>query len=178
MNKKVLVISSSPRKGGNSDVLCDQFIKGAKDAGNTAEKIFLKEWKINFCTGCAVCYETHKCPQHDDMEKLLAKLLESDVIVLATPVYFYSMCAQLKVMIDRICPRYTEITNKKMYLIATAGDTSKKALDGTIAGFRGFLDCLDDVEESGILYGTGVLNIGEIQNLPIMNEAYEMGKNV
>ena len=176
MSKSVLIISSSPRKAGNSDLLCDSFMQGAQDAGHSAEKIVLRERKIGFCTGCGFC-QTHqgKCSQRDDMKDILEKMVAADVIVLATPVYFYSMCAQLKVFIDRVCPRYTEVSNKKLYLIATAADTSKAALDGTIAGFRGFLDCLDNVEEAGILYGTGFHNLGEVKGKPIMKTAYDMG---
>ncbi|OGV51119.1 MAG: NADPH-dependent FMN reductase [Lentisphaerae bacterium GWF2_52_8] len=177
MSKKILIISSSPRKGGNSDILCDQFMQGAQEAGKSAEKIYVKDKKINFCTGCGACQTNKgKCSQRDDMEEILEKMVAADVIVLATPVYFYSICAQLKVLIDRVCPRYTELTNKKAYLIATAADSSKSALDGTIAGFRGFLDCLTNVEESGIISGTSLYEFGAAKGKPIMKLAYDMGK--
>ncbi len=92
--KKVLLISSSPRKNGNSDLLCDQFRKGAIDAGHRAEKIFLAEKKIHYCTGCGACANaTRPCVQKDDVAEILEKMVEADVIVLATPVYFYTMCA-------------------------------------------------------------------------------------
>lgn len=177
MSKKVLVFSSSPRKGGNSDLLCDQFMKGAQAAGHAAEKIALRDVKIGFCTGCGFC-QAHpgKCSLRDDMDGILQKLVDADVLVLATPVYFYSMCAQLKVLIDRVCPRYTEVVGKKAYLIATAADPSESALDGTIAGFRGFLGCLTNVEEAGILRGTGFHAPGEVKGSPILKAAYEMGR--
>ena len=107
--KNILVISSSPRRNGNSDLLCDEFIKGALEAGNKVEKVFLADKKINVCLGCGACYNTSKCIQKDDMVDLNDKMVEADVIVLATPVYFYSMAGQLKVLIDRCVPRYTEI---------------------------------------------------------------------
>jgi multimeric flavodoxin WrbA len=89
MIKNVLVVSSSPRKGGNSDVLCDQFILGAQSGGHHAEKIFLKEKNINYCTGCGTCFNGDKrCPQKDDMEDILQKMISADVIVFATPIYF------------------------------------------------------------------------------------------
>ena len=109
--KNVLIISSTPRNGGNSDVLCDEFAGGARESGSTVEKIRLKDLNLHFCTGCGVCSSTHKCVLKDDMEALLAKLVAADVIVIASPVYFYTVCAQLKVMIDRLCPRYTEIAD-------------------------------------------------------------------
>lgn len=104
MSKKVLIISGSPRKGGNSDILCDRFMQGAEESGNTVEKVSLKDLKIGYCMACYGCRETKKCVQKDDMEELLSKMIEADVLVLATPVYFYSMDGQLKTMIDRTLP--------------------------------------------------------------------------
>jgi len=106
MSKKVLVLSASPRKGGNSDLLCDQFLLGAKEAGNQTEKIFLRDQEIGYCTGCESCYISHKCVQKDDMAEILEKMIAADVIVMATPVYFYTMDAQMKTLIDRTVPRY------------------------------------------------------------------------
>ena len=65
MSKKVLVMSASPRKGGNSDLLCDQFMLGAKEAGDRTEKIFLRDKKIGYCTGCESCYISHRCVQKE-----------------------------------------------------------------------------------------------------------------
>lgn len=177
MSKKVLIISSSPRKGGNSDVLCDQFLLGAKEAGHTVEKVFLRDHKINYCLGCGVCNNTHVCVQKDDMKSLLEKMVDADVIVLATPVYFYTMDAQLKTFIDRCVPRYTEISNKEIYFIVAAADTNKNNLAPTIEGLRGFTrDCLEGSKEKGIIYGTGAWKVGEIKTLPAYKKAYEMGK--
>lgn len=168
MTKKVLIISASPRKGGNSDLLCDQFLLGAKEAGHNVEKIFLRDHKINYCLGCGVCNNTHKCVQKDDMKALLDKMVEADVIVLATPVYFYTMDAQLKTFIDRCVPRYTEISDKDVYFIVSAADTDKNNLAPTIEGLRGFTrDCLEGTKEKGIIYGTGAWQVGEVKDLPI-----------
>ena len=177
--KKVLIISSSPRKGGNSDLLCDRFQAGAESAGHSVEKIFLKNYNIGYCRGCGVCNTTHKCVQADDMAALLEKMVQADVIVLATPVYFYSMDGQLKTFIDRTVPRYTEIANKDFYYIMTAADTDKESLSRTVEGLRGFtLDCLPNANEAGIIYGTGAWQIGEIKATNAYTEAYEMGKRV
>lgn len=155
MNKTILVLSASPRKGGNSDTLCDAFIRGAQEAGNTAEKIFLSSQKIHYCSGCGVCNTTHHCVQKDDMAEILNKMVEADVIVMATPVYFYSMDAQMKTLIDRTVPRYTEIADKDFYFILTAADSSEAMMQRTIEGFRGFTqDCLPNAHEKGIIYGT------------------------
>lgn len=179
MNKKVLILSSSPRKGGNSDLLCDQFISGAQETGHHAEKIFLKDKKINYCTGCGTCIDRKKnCSQKDDMAEILDKMVEADVIVMATPVYFYTMCGQLKTLIDRTCARYTELSNKEFYFIVTAADDSIPAMERTVEEFRGFTYCLDGPEEKGIIYGIGAWNKGEINGKPAMKEAYQSGLSV
>ena len=95
MCKKVLVLSSSPRKGGNSDTLCDQFIKGAQESGNDVEKIYLRNKRINYCTGCGTCNLQKPCPQKDDAAEVIDKMVKADVIVLATPVYFYTVVAHV-----------------------------------------------------------------------------------
>lgn len=179
MSKKVFVISASPRKGGNSDTLCDEFIRGAQKTGNEAEKVFLRDKKIGYCTGCGVCNGTHKCVQQDDMAEILDRMVRADVIVLATPVYFYTMNAQMKTLIDRTVPRYTEIADKDFYFIVTAADTDQSMLERTVEGFRGFTeDCLPNPHEKGVIYGAGAWQIGEIKNSPAMRQAYEMGKQI
>lgn len=177
MNKNVLVLSSSPRQGGNSELLCEQFMIGAQEAGHHTEKIFLKNKKINYCTGCGTCLNGKKsCSQKDDMAEVLEKMIAADVIVMATPVYFYTMNAQMKTLIDRTCSRYTEIRNKEFYFIVTAADNSKRAMERTLEGFRGFTSCLNGAKEKGIIYGTGAWNMGEIKGKPAMKDAYESGK--
>jgi len=179
MSKKVLVLSASPRKGGNSDLLCDQFMLGVKEAGNQVEKIFLRDKRINYCIGCGACQGNGgKCVQKDDMAKILDKMIAADVIVMATPVYFYTMNGQMKTLIDRTCSRYTEISNKEMYFIVTAADSRKQTMERTLEGFRGFTSCLTGVREKGVIYGTGAWNIGDIKGSKAMNQAYEMGKKV
>jgi len=176
MAKNVVVLSGSPRRGGNSDLLCDRFAEGACDAGNTVEKIFLRDEKINYCTGCGTCLNGNKsCPQKDDMAVVLTKMLAADVIVMATPVYFYSMNGQMKTLIDRTCARYTEINNKEFYFIITAADENKKSLERTLEEFRGFTFCLENAKEKGVIYGTGVWEKAEVMNTPHMKAAYQMG---
>lgn len=177
--KNVLIISASPRKNGNSDILCDRFAQGAMESGHHVEKVFVASKNISYCCGCGVCNTTHKCIQKDDMAEILDKMVNSDVIILATPVYFYSMDGQMKTFIDRTVPRYTEIKNKDFYFIMTAADTEKANLERTMEAFRGFTeDCLDGVNEAGVIYGTGAWQIGEIKNTSAYDEAYNMGKNI
>lgn len=177
--KNVLIISASPRKNGNSDILCDRFAQGAAESGHKVEKVFLASKNIGYCRGCGVCNSTHKCIQKDDMDEILDKMVKADVIVLATPVYFYSMDGQMKTFIDRTVPRYTEIVDKDFYFIMTAADTEKANLKRTLETFRGFTeDCLDGAKEVGIIYGVGAWNVGEIKSTPAYMQAYEMGRDV
>lgn len=177
--KKVIIISSSPRRGGNSDILCDRFLQGALESGHSAEKIFLKDHHIGYCVGCGYCFDHHTCSRKDDMASILDKLVDADVIVFSTPVYFYSMDAQMKTFIDRTTPRYTEMKNKDFYFILAAADEDKANLHRTMEAFRGFTeDCLDGAREAGVIYATGVWKAGEVLDTPAWNEAYEMGKLV
>jgi len=176
MSKKVLILSSSPRKRGNSNALCDRFMEGAVEAGHQVEKVVLAEKKINYCTGCYACRANGKCAQKDDMAQILDSMTAADVIVMATPVYFYTMCAQMKTVIDRTVARYTKIGKKEFYFIVTAADSNKAALERTIEGFRGFTSCLPGAKEKGIVYGAGAWEIGDILASSAMNQSYEMGK--
>ena len=177
MSKNMLILSGSPRRGGNSDILCDRFMEGALEAGHRVEKVLLRDRSINYCIGCEACHQNNGvCVQKDDMAELLEKMIAADVIVMATPVYFYTMDAQMKAFIDRCVARYTEISNKAFYFIATAADAEKRSLERTIEGFRGFLYCLEGAQEKGVVYGAGAWKKGDIKESPAMNEAYEMGR--
>lgn len=178
--KKVLILSGSPRKGGNSDILCDRFLQGAVDRGNSVEKIRVAEKKIAPCTGCYFCKEHGgRCALNDDMGELLQKIIDCDVLVLSSPVYFYSICAQLKTVIDRTVARWTEIANKDLYYIMTAAEEDEDTMDGTLACFHGFAMCIDGYEEKGTLYGKGVYEKGEVvYREELMQIAYEMGNSI
>lgn len=177
MRKKILILSGSPRRGGNSDLLCDQFLKGTADAGHEVEKIFLAEKKIGYCRACYYCKNhSGKCVIADDMGEILDKLQAADVIVMASPVYFYSISAQMKAVIDRSVARWTDIINKEFYYIMTAAEDSGEVMDCTLACFRGFAACLTGAVEKGVIEGKGVYEAGRIRNHPAMAEAYEMGR--
>ena len=151
MSKKVLILSGSPRKGGNSDILCDEFLRGAQDAGHKAEKIRVAEKKVAPCSGCYYC-STHggACVHKDDMADILQKMIDADVIVLASPVYFYSISAQLKAVIDRTVARWLEVKDKEFYYITTMADEEKASADTTLTCFRGYADCVEGAVEKGV----------------------------
>ena len=179
MNKTILILSGSPRKGGNSDLLCDEFLRGAQESGNKAEKIYLRSKKIAPCNACYFCKNSGgKCAIQDDMSEVLDKMQDADTIVMASPVYFYSIDAQMKAVIDRAVARWTNIRDKEFYYIMTAAEDSDTVMDCTLECFRGFAACLDGAQEKGVIYGKGVYEAGAIKNLPVMQEAYEMGKQI
>jgi multimeric flavodoxin WrbA len=153
-------------------------MEGAMAAKHRVDKVTLADKKINYCKACYGCAGTGKCVQQDDMAQILESMMAADVIVLATPVYFYTMCAQMKTVIDRTIARYTQITNKDFYFIVAAADSRKSALERTVEGFRGFTSCLPGSKEKGIVYGTGAWNVGDILRTRAMDEAYEMGKRL
>ncbi len=176
--KNVVIISSSPRKDGNSETLAKQFEKGAQASGNKVDFIALRDFNLGYCKACYVCEKNGKCFQNDGMNEINEKLINADVIVFATPVYFYSMSGQLKVMIDRLFPSYTKI-KADIYMIATQWDSDKVIMENTFNAIRGCTrDCFENCEEKGVIYGVSLTEKGDAQNnAEYLNQAYEMGKN-
>jgi multimeric flavodoxin WrbA len=112
------------------------------------------------------------------MAEVLQKMIDADVIVLASPVYFYSIDAQLKAVIDRTVARWTEVKDKEFYYIVTCADGDESSTERTIECFRGYADCVNGAVEKGVIRGTGVYEKGEIAGSEAMTQAYEMGKSV
>ncbi len=175
--KKILILSGSPRKNGNSDILCDEFMRGALEAGNEVEKIRVAEKNIGYCRACYACREAGMCAIKDDMAEVLQKMIDADVIVLASPVYFYSIDAQLKAVIDRTVARWLEVKNKEFYYIVTAADGENAAAETTLQCFRGYTDCVEGAVEKGVIYGMGAYEKGDIRSSSAMLDAYNAGKN-
>ena len=178
MSKNVLILSGSPRKGGNSDILCDEFMRGAQEGGHTVKKIFIREKKIGYCNACYACRESGVCVLKDGMKDVLDKMAWADVIVMASPVYFYAIDAQMKAVIDRTLAQWTKLPNKEFYYIMTAADSEDEAFETSLACFRGFAVCLQGSREKGIIRGGGVYEAGAVKGTKYMQEAYEMGRNV
>lgn len=177
MSKNILIISSSPRRNANSDILCDEFMRGANEAGHSVEKIRLAESNINYCTGCCSCIgKPGRCVQADDMNGILEKILAADVLVLASPVYFRSFNGQMKTFMDRVCPVYPMIHGQEVYFIVSAAGGSVP-VESTVLSFKVFTGCLD-VEEKGSIAVTGVWDAGGAKGKSVCNEAYEMGRAV
>lgn len=175
MKKKILIISGSPRKAGNTDLICDRFMDGAASSGHQVEKIIISDKKIEYCIGCCECFESRACPHDDDMKTLIEKLKLNDVYVFATPVYFNDMTAQLKTFIDRCAPIYQKLASKEIYFIVTAADEGTYGLERTLTGLRGFTLSLPGSQEKGIIYGGGVWDAGAIKGSVVLQEAFEIG---
>lgn len=177
--KKVLVLSGSPRIHGNSSILCDEFIRGAEESGNSVEKINVAKKKVAGCLGCNACYKNGgSCVQKDDMAEIAEKMINADVIVLSSPIYFYSMTAQMKAVIDRTYSFYQKLAGKTFYFIITCAAPEESFTETMLASLRGFTCCVPDSVEGGIVTGIGTNEAGDVKNTSAMDKAYEMGSGV
>lgn len=180
MGKNVLIISTSPHQKGNSAILADEFEIGALESGHQVKKISLYNKTINFCRGCLACQSTHKCVIKDDANDIIEQMFHADIIVFATPIYFYEMCGQMKTLIDRTNPLFpSDYSFTDIYLLATAADNNENSIDGAIKGLQGWVDCFEKTSIKGVVKGLGSDTIGTVRNFPdILKEAYTMGKNI
>ncbi|WP_296795224.1 flavodoxin family protein [uncultured Methanobrevibacter sp.] len=170
MAKKVVVISSSPRKGGNSDTLCDEFVKGAIDGGNEAVKYFLEDIEFGSCKACMACKTPEReCFQEDEISIILDDMMDADVIVYATPIYYFSMTGTLKSFFDRCYPIFNHLENKDYYIITAVGSSNGNAL----TGIRDFIGFSQNPTEKAVFTVVGDVT----QQDDIRSEVYEAGKN-
>lgn len=179
MNKNVLIISSSPRKGGNSETLAAAFARGAQEAGNRVETVYLREKQYSFCKGCFACRKLGHCVINDDAVELAARMHDADVLVFVTPVYYYSVSGQLKTILDRANPIYdTDYAFTKAYLLATAAEDEPETVEGTEKAVQGWVDCFPRCELVETVFAGGVNEVGEIAGHPALEKAYQVGKEV
>lgn len=179
MSKNVLIISSSPRKGGNSETLAASFAKGAEEAGHKVETIYLREKNYGFCKGCLACLKAGHCVIGDDAVEIAARMHDADVLVFATPVYYYSVSGQLKTMLDRANPLFgSDYAFTKAYLLATAAEDGEETVEGTVKAVQGWVDCFGRCELAGTVFAGGVNGVGDIAGHPALEKAYQMGKEV
>ena len=173
--KNILIISSSPRKNGNSQMLCEQFKRGAEEKGHTVTLIRLMEKKIGFCRACDGCMRNGgTCVLNDDMAEILKLFQEADVIVLATPVYFYGISAQMKTFIDRTYPIWQHLGKKEVYYIISAG-LGEDIIERSLGDLDGFVEHLEEYRIAGRIYATDVMEAGLVKNLDVFEKAYQMG---
>lgn len=179
MKKNILIISSSPRKNSNSEALAAEFARGAAEAGNSVETLSLRGADIAFCRGCLACQKTQKCVIKDDASDIAAKMMTADVLVFATPVYYYSVSGQLKTMLDRANPLYSsDYAFRSIYLLACAADDAESAVEGTETAIRGWVDCFERAEFCGTVFAGGVNAPGDIAGHEALARAYDMGRSL
>lgn len=177
--KKVIVISTSLRAGSNSDMLADKFIEGALAAGNEVEKITLSGKNIGFCKGCLACQKLGKCVIDDDANAIMQKVLEADVVCWATPIYYYEMSGQMKVLIDRMNAMYSlDYKFRDVYMLTTAAEDEPEVPKRAEAGLTGWIDCYPKSRLAGTLFCGGVDAPRTIRGSVKLQEAYQLGKNI
>ena len=179
MAKNVLIISSSPRKGGNSETLAAAFAKGALEAGSKVETVYLREKQYGFCKGCFACLKLGHCVIKDDAVEVAAKMHDADVLVFVTPVYYYSVSGQLKTMLDRANPLFdTDYAFTKVYLLATAAEDEPETVEGAVKAVQGWVDCFERCELTETVFAGGVNDVGDIAGHPARDIAYQLVKTV
>ena len=170
------------RTGGTTDSLCRQWEKGfTENTDNTVEKIYLFTKKINGCLGCRKCKETGSCVWKDDADDILEKILNADILVFASPVYFYSITAQLKLILDRTFSIEDKIRNKKTFFITSAAapdeEQYRKFLQTAIDTYHGYVQCYHgELKDLGYITAYGMATETDITKHSEYKLAYEKGK--
>ena len=161
MKKNILILSTSPRKNGNSEMLAREFARGAEEAGHNVELLSLHDKTIGFCKGCLACQKTQRCVIHDD----------------ADAIYFYEMCGQMKTLLDRSNPLFpSDYAFRDIYLLATAADSAESSMDGAVKGLEGWIACFEKAALRGVVRGTGADGAGTILQVPAaLKSAFELG---
>lgn len=180
MGKRILIISTSPRRGGNSDALAGEFARGAQEAGHEVEQISLSGKDIQFCRGCFACQKTKRCVIHDDADRIVQeKMLRADVLAFATPIYFYEMCGQMKTLLDRANPLSSaDYAFRDVYLIAAAAEDGDAVWARAVGGLEGWIACFPKARLSGVVFGGNAIDPGDIQGSPALKKAFDAGRAV
>ena len=179
MSKNILVISSSLRSGSNSEALADSFIKGAEDAGNKTEKISLRNKSIAFCKGCLACQKLGRCVINDDAIAITEKMHDADVIVFASPIYYYEMSGQLKTLLDRANSLYSsDYKFRDIYFLSTAAEDEDGVDERAIHGLGGWIECYPKCRLCGTVFAGGVNGPNEMSGHSALKKAYDMGNSI
>lgn len=180
MSMKVLIISTSLRTNSNSDILARKCVRGALDAGHEAEYVSLKGKRIEYCIGCLSCIKSGRCVLKDDVKDIMEKVKQAEVIIFATPIYYYEMCGQMKTLLDRLNPLYaSEYAFRDIYMIATAAENEESAFEKAYNGLQGWVDCFEKATLKGIVKGAGISDASDALNHKnVLKSAYELGRNL
>lgn len=175
---KILVLTGSPRKNGNSNTLADNFIQGAKEAGHQVERFDSAFKNVHPCIGCNACGMDGPCVFKDDFEFVRQHIIDSDVVVFATPMYYFGISAQLKTVIDRFYAINGKIHHpKKAVLLMTYANTSPTEAEPIKKHYEILLNYLG-WQDAGQVIASGVWPVGAVNNTQYPKEAYELGKNI
>ena len=175
----ILILSGSPRKGGNTELLAEAFAKGAAKH-HQVEIVSVRDYKVNPCLGCNACFksEANTCAQKDDMTVIYEKMSQADMLVIASPVYFYSISAQLKAVIDRFHnPIRDTFHIKKMAILLVGAASLPELFDAILTEYNLCLKFFD-IEDAGKVLVRGVKDKGDINNTDALNEAYTLGLSI
>lgn len=176
---KIVVLVGSMRKGGNTDLLAQAFANGA-GKNNTVEIVSVADYKVNPCIGCNSCFtrEGNQCFQKDDMAEIYKKLKAADMAVIASPVYFYGISAELKAIIDRLhTPMRNEFRIKKLALLLVGAATLPELFDAIKVQYQLVLNFFH-LEDAGMVLVRGVKDIGDIKGTKALEEAYALGVSI
>ena len=176
---KIIVLMGSPNKYGSTRHLADQFIKGAEEAGHTAEMIDVCHADIHPCTGCIHCGYEGDCVQKDDMDIIRTKLLSADMVVFATPLYYYGMSAQLKMTIDRFCAFNSSLNSRhlKSALLSAAWNSEDWTFDALAAHYKTLVRYINFDDKGMVLgYGCGTPSMTKHSRYPEL--AYQLGRSL
>ncbi len=182
MSKKIVILNGSPRRNGNTSVLVKAFTEGAENSGNTVTEFFLSGMDIHGCRGCFGGHSSKACPcvQHDDMDKIYPVVKACDVIVLATPLYYWNMSGQIRTAFDRLFALEESDGN----LFRGHGRASALLMAAEGNGFEDVLQYYDHLMEHlrwkklGHVLAGGNGDIGDIKGKPEVQEAYNLGKSI
>lgn len=181
MGKRILVLMGSPRRHGNTDCLAAEFIRGAEEAGHQVEKIYLKDRKIGGCLGCGACQRNGgSCVQKDDMQEIYEKWLAADVVVLASPVYFYTWSSQIKAVLDRTFAIEQKVKDTTFYLISAGAAPTEDYMKLMLESFRSYIGCfrVGGNKEGGYVFGLGTNAPGDVAGSEAMKKAYRLGSEL
>lgn len=181
MSKKAAVFMGSPRKAGNTNLLVDAFVKGAEESGHQVEKVFLKDKDIHDCIDCGACQGNGGlCVQKDDMQEIYGQMKTADVIVLASPVYFYTWTSLMKRMIDRSFAVEAELKNKTWYLLSAGAAPDESFMSVMIDSFEKYVECFRTGENriGGYVFACGTNGPKDAAGSEAEKRAFEMGKNI
>jgi len=180
MSKIVLILSTSPRRGSNSEALAEAFASGARDGGNQVEMVSVRDMELRFCRGCFACQKTGKCIIKDDMQDVVPKMEKADVLVFATPIYYYEMSGQMKTLLDRGNPLFvSDYRFRDVYFLSTAAENEEFVPQRAMSGLMGWIECFPKSRLAGHVFGGGVTETGEMKDhSEKLQEAYEMGKRI